>query len=644
MQKGWWRPYRVAVMAGLALAASTAASGNADFLAAREAYRTGDNKTVAEKAEALSADPLGIYPRYWLLTRQVATATPEQMQPFLSYYQGSYLAERLRGEWLAELGRRGDWTLFRQHYPQLIDSPSQELRCYHYAARQAAGDKAVLAEVREQLWFSARDLPGACNSVLDALQKSSLLSDDDRWARLRLALEANAQGLARHLSAGLGRALTAAELQAVVANPARHLDKAPLRNRMERELAIFALARLARTDVDGAYARWEKLKAQLNNEAEAYALRQVALAAARQHREAQALEWFAATEGRTPWADAMLEWRVRVALRAGQWETVLASLRQMSEATRALRPWQYWEARALEATGGTVEANRILAMLSTDDDYYGLLARERLGPLVTPAQSVYRVTDEDWRRLRAHAGLQRALALHGMDLRTEAVREWNWALRGADDRLLLVAAEAANQAGWYDRAIYAADRTKQMHNYSLRYLSPYREVTRGYAQELGLDEAWIYGLIRQESRFVTAARSSVGAGGLMQLMPGTAQWVANRLGLKYHAGMVNEVGSNVRLGTYYMKHVLDSLSSQPVLATAAYNAGPNRARQWQPQERSMEAAVYVESIPFLETRDYVKKVMANAVAYSQLFGENRLTLTERLGTIPPRNPQAISGP
>ncbi|MFN3587663.1 MAG: lytic transglycosylase domain-containing protein, partial [Moraxellaceae bacterium] len=216
--------------------------------------------------------------------------------------------------------------------------------------------------------------------------------------------------------------------------------------------------------------------------------------------------------------------------------------------------------------------------------------------------------------------------------------------RGADARLRLVAAAAANQAGWYDRAIFAADRTKQMHNYNLRYLAPYREVTRGYAQELGLDEAWIYGLIRQESRFVTSARSGVGASGLMQLMPATAQWVANRVGLKYHAGMVNEVGVNVRLGTYYMRHVLDSLSSQPVLATAAYNAGPGRARQWQPVDRSMEAAIYVESIPFLETRDYVKKVMTNAVAYSQVFGQNRLTLTERLGIIPPRNPQPVEGP
>jgi soluble lytic murein transglycosylase len=236
------------------------------------------------------------------------------------------------------------------------------------------------------------------------------------------------------------------------------------------------------------------------------------------------------------------------------------------------------------------------------------------------------------------------LLLNEMGLRLEAVREWNWAMRGADDRLLLAAAEAAREAGWYDRAIYAAERTKTLHNYELRYVAPYRDIVRDYAQQVGVDEAWVFGLMRQESRFVTSARSGVGAGGLMQLMPATARWVAGKVGLKWEPAMVNDAGVNVRLGTYYMRHVLDSLSSQPVLATAGYNAGPNRAREWQPAEKPLEAALYIESIPFLETRDYVKKVMTNAVHYAMSFGEQRQSLTTRLGAIPPRNPQPIAGP
>lgn len=632
MRAGFWRG--VAVVLGLTVVAPVMA--NPDFIAAREAYRNGDNQTVVEKAGVLSRDPLGIYPRYWLLTRQVETVAPEQMRPFLKYYHGAWLAEKLRAEWLVVLGRKGEWALFREQYPLLLDTPSQELRCHAYAARLEAGDDKVLPEARESLWFTAKDLPSACDPVLQALQASPVLTDADRWARLRMALTANAQGLARHLASLLDRSLTAAELQAIASNPARYLDKASLDSRLDRELAVYAIGRLARSDLDGAAARLERREAALGDEPAGFAWQQLGMVAARK-LDGRALDWMARSEGRTSWTDEAIEWRIRMALRAGDWELALRSIRQLSDATRQQRAWQYWEARALEVRKALPGANRIFATLSLDDDYYGLLARDRLGPLVGPSGSVYVVTDEDRKLVRAHAGLQRALALNEMGFRTEAVREWNWSLRNADDRLLLAAAEAANEAGWYDRAIYAADRTKKLHNYSLRYLAPYREVTRGYALHLGLDESWVYGLIRQESRFVTTARSSVGAGGLMQVMPATAQWVANRIGLKYHAGMVNEVGTNVQLGTYYMKHVLDTLSNQPVLATAGYNAGPNRARAWQPADAPLEAAIYVESIPFLETRDYVKKVMTNAVAYSMTFGENRLSLTARLGVIPPRN-------
>jgi soluble lytic murein transglycosylase len=632
VRSGFWQGMMVAL--GLTLAVPVQA--NPDFIAAREAYRNGDNQAVAERAEALSRDPLGIYPRYWLLTRQIETATPEQMLPFLKYYHGAWLAEKLRSEWLMVLGRKGDWPLFRQQYALLLDTPSQELRCHAYAARLEAGDSKVLAEARTALWFTAKDLPSACDAVLQALQASSELTDADRWARLRLALTANAQGLARYLAEKLGRTLPASELQAIVSAPASYLDSVSMDSRLDRELAVFAFVRLARTDLTGAAQRLERMQVRLGDEPAAFAWQQLGLAAARK-LDGRALDWMAQSDGRTGWSDEALESRIRMALRAENWELVLRSIRQLSDATRQQRSWQYWEARALEARKAVPGANRIFAMLSLDDDYYGLLARDRLGPLMGPTSSAYSITEDDRRQVKTHAGLQRALTLHGLGFRTEAVREWNWSVRGADDRLLLAAAEAANEAGWYDRAIYAADRTKRLHNYSLRYLAPYREVTRGYALELGLDEAWVYGLIRQESRFVTSARSSVGAGGLMQVMPATAQWVANRIGLKYHAGMMNEVGTNVQLGTYYMKHVLDSLSNQPVLATAGYNAGPNRARAWQPADASMEAPIYVESIPFLETRDYVKKVMANAVAYSMTFGEKRLALTTRLGVIPPRN-------
>lgn len=633
-----WLALLCAVASGLARADS-----KDDFLTAREALRQGNLQIVAEKAEALSQDPLGIYPRYWLLSAQIDLITPEHILPFLKFYQGSWLAERLRGDWLRALGKRGEWALFREQYGLLVDEPATDLLCYSWQARLAADDKRVLAQARTALWFSAKDLPGSCTPVIAQLLKTGTVTETDIRDRLRLALEANEQGVARYLADLLGATWKAQDLQKLVAGPAAWLAKPVGGGSLQPELAIFAIGRLARSDADTALAEVQKWQGRFSDNQKLYAWRRLAQASALQH-DARAPEWFARSEG-LPWTDFAVEWRIRLALRAQDWDAALAAMRQLSDEKQKERVWQYWRARAQELKKpGQPAVSKIYAQLSVDDDYYGLLARERLGPVLAPAAPGFQLTDEDWRRVEANTGLQRALRLNEMELRTEATREWNWALRGADDRLLLVAAETASRAGWYDRAIYAAERTKKLHNYELRYLAPYREVVRDYAQQTGLDEAWVYGLMRQESRFVSAARSGVGAGGLMQLMPATARWVAGKVGLKYEPSMINDAGINVRLGTYYLRHVLDELSSQPVLATAAYNAGPNRARNWQPATSSMDAEIYIESIVFAETRDYVKKVMTNAVHYAQAFGQPQQTLLARIGTIPPRNPQVIEGP
>jgi len=218
-------------------------------------------------------------------------------------------------------------------------------------------------------------------------------------------------------------------------------------------------------------------------------------------------------------------------------------------------------------------------------------------------------------------------------MRTEAVREWNWALRDMDDRQLLAAAQLAKGNQIWDRAINTADRTKKEHDYSLRFLAPYGDTVRPAAQNQALDDAWVYGLMRQESRFISSAKSNVGASGLMQLMPATAKWVARKIGLRdYHHGRVNDTQTNVLLGTSYMRLVMENLDNHPVLASAAYNAGPNRARKWR-AERPLEGAIYAETIPFSETRDYVKKVMSNAVYYSALFNGRPDSLKARLGVV-----------
>ncbi len=244
------------------------------------------------------------------------------------------------------------------------------------------------------------------------------------------------------------------------------------------------------------------------------------------------------------------------------------------------------------------------------------------------------------RRWAKVPGFQRALAFYRLNLRFEGNREWNWVIRGYDDKQLLAAAEFARRSEIYDRAIATADRTRELHDFSMRYLAPYRDVMKSYVSQQQLDEAWVFGLIRQESRFIADVKSSAGAVGLMQLMPATARWVAQKAGLKdYRATQTANVETNLNLGTWYLKHVLETLDNQPVLASAAYNAGPGRARAWRAEE-PMEAAIYAESIPFNETRDYVKKVMSNASYYSQQFGQTLRSLKDRIGVIAPRSAAA----
>ena len=298
--------------------------------------------------------------------------------------------------------------------------------------------------------------------------------------------------------------------------------------------------------------------------------------------------------------------------------------------------WRYWKARALKAQGRANEAQILLAPLAGEFSFYGQLAAGELGVRSRAPVPAYKPGGDEVQAIGKLSGLQRALAFYRLNLRFEGNREWNWTIRDFDDRQLLAAAELARRNEIYDRAISTADRTRELHDFAMRYPAPYRDVMKDYVSQLQLDEAWVYGLIRQESRFIANVKSSAGATGLMQLMPATARWVASKVGLKdYRLTQTSNVDTNINLGTWYLRHVLDALDNYPVLASAAYNAGPGRARAWR-ADAPMEAAIYAETIPFNETRDYVKKVMSNASYYGQQFGQSLLSLKERIGIIVPR--------
>jgi soluble lytic murein transglycosylase len=616
-----------------------APTADEQILLAREAFRNGERVRLGRLAQGLGNHELAPWVDYWQLRLKLDDDEDSSaVEAFLSRHAGSYLAERLRADWLKQLARHGRWAQFMAASPPLLQ-PDQELACDALQARLSEQhDRSALDEARP-LWFAAADLPDACQPLMAALRSEGRLGDDDVWARLRSLLEVRKLDAAGATAAWLpkGAGPSAKTLDRIVDKPQRYLEKLPTgfaRNRLSREMALFALQRLARQDPLAAAAQLKRIAAGFSEADRAYAWSQIAWIGAQNHQP-EALAWYALADA-APLSDEQLAWKARAALRAGDWPTVAQAIAGMPAALANQPEWSYWRGRALAALGQGEEAQAEFGRTAGPPTFYGNLAAEELGLAIALPPRAAPPSDLELEQAAANPGLRRALALLRLDLRSEGVREWNWAVRDMDDRQLLAAAELARRAEAYDRAINAADRTLAEHDYALRYLAPFRDSVDPKTRELALDSGWVYGLMRQESRFVTQARSGVGAKGLMQLMPATARWVAKKIGLTgYRPDQVDDMDVNVTLGTRYMRMVLDALDNQPVLASAAYNAGPARARKWR-ADRPLEGAIYVETIPFAETRDYVKKVMNNSVYYAMLFGEKPQSLKARLGIVGPR--------
>ncbi|MDH5264137.1 MAG: lytic transglycosylase domain-containing protein, partial [Betaproteobacteria bacterium] len=525
------------------------------------------------------------------------------------------------------------WDLFRQEYSALA-AEDTELACYSLQERLARDDADALREARA-LWLAGREAPAACQPPFDAAAREGLIGSPEAWERIRKLLAAGAVKDARRANAFLAsrERMNERALEHANADPARYLatQKTRIPTRAIHELLLFAVTRLARSRPEEAAKHLQSHATLLGPDDTRYGWGQVAFAAAQQHHP-RAVEWYAEA-GEGPFTDAQLQWKARAALRAGNWAAVRETVNLMSPEEARDPAWRYWLARALAAEGARPAAEAILRPLARERHFYGLMAAEELGLALAPDWTARPVAEEDVARVRAIPAVARAIALYRLEMNTEAFREWVFGLRAMDDRGYLAAAEVAAQAGLPDRAIGAADRTASLHDFSRRYPIPHREPLAAAARQWTVDEALVYGIIRQESRFNPAARSRAGATGLMQLMPATARWVAKQIPISpYRPALLVQPDVNVTMGTYYFHRVLADLGD-PVLATAGYNAGPGRAKRWR-DTKPLEGAIYAESIPFNETRDYVKKVMANAWYYTHRLTGRTASLRALMGTVP----------
>ena len=430
------------VLAGWMSFAGAADSGADErFLAAR----LGNRVRLEQLAADLKGYELESYVDYWRLQPDLATLDAATVRGFLARYDKTYIADRLRGEWLKQLGKQKQWSDFDVEYP-LLTQPDQELSCYALQSRRAHGDASMLDDAMP-LWLNLIEPPESCYPVLEALILEKRVLADAVWARIHRQFEANRTPAARYSMNYLPASQTpdARVALAVVDTPLPWLVKQPGNlgaSRMNRELAALAISRIARNDPRMAAERLSLLDSQLKAGEKGWAWSQIGWQAAQRHM-ADALEWYRKA-GDTALSDEVAQWKVRAALRAQDWVTVRAAIEAMPPALADQPAWIYWLGRAYRAGGRLENANALFARIAGQPNFYGNLADEELGSTIAVPPKAAAPTRDELDRVAAMPSVQRSLALFRLNLRTDGVREWAWAMRGMSDRDLLAASEIAS--------------------------------------------------------------------------------------------------------------------------------------------------------------------------------------------------------
>lgn len=593
------------------------ADARARFLDARKALNDNRRDRYRELARRLKDYPLYPYLEYQELRDRLGSAGNREVSAFLKHHTDTPLGARMRRAWLYELARRKDWKRYLAVYE---GGQPAELQCYRLQAKLHTGDTKTLFDEALPLWLVGYSQDEACDPVFKHMEAQDQLTDELVWERIRLAMNNGNASLAEYLA----KRLPAAD-QAWVSlwrearqKPAAALASARLEKDLPvaREIVLYAIRRIAIADEQQARDSWRALRGRYGfSTEEADRLdRTLALYAGwRRHPEAHA--WLAAVPASAVDAEVR-EWRARSAISAGLWQAVLDHIAAMPADEAQREEWRYWQAVAFEKTGQKQAAQDRLAPLARERDYHGFLAADALGwPYVMNNQPLD-YTAEELEAVRNLPGMVRARELLRADLPTDARREWQYAITDFDARQLKLAAVLASEWGWHDSAILTVARSSDYDDLELRFPVDHSEDVVRYAGANRLDPGHVFAVIRTESAFNKDARSGAGAMGLMQLMPATGRSTAR----KYRIPLAStkslyEPEQNIRIGTAYLKQVMEQFDDNIVLASAAYNAGPQRVNRWLPEAGQQDAESWVAAIPFDETRKYVQRILSYAAIY-----------------------------
>ncbi|MCK5722454.1 MAG: transglycosylase SLT domain-containing protein [Gammaproteobacteria bacterium] len=607
------------------------------FIQAEEALKRGRYTQYRKIEPRLTDYPLYPYLLFRKLERRISSTSNQKIQHFLLTYHDTPLANKLYYRWINSLARRGKSNALVRYF-----RPTQNTRllCHYANALHKTGKKGKAFSLMGELWLTGESLPKSCDPILKKWKTAGYMTTPRIWARIHLVMNKGKRRLATYI----GKSLPKKErfwlsLWKKVQRQPEYVLKADQHFKNQHSpvmhwILVDGMTRLSRRKPLIAAQYWQEIRSKyhFNNEEKERIERRLALSLA---RAATPLSRETLKELKLDNRDEnVIAPHILSAISDKDWDGALAWLNNLKSNPLNSERWQYWRARTLEEMGRLDEARSLYLQITDNRSYYSFLAADRIGDRYQLTHRPINSPAAELTKLQHIPAVARAGELYQLKRIVDARREWHFAIQQMDKKQLLIAAELATKWGWHDRSIITLALAQYWDDLELRFPLTHKKYIEKQAKHEKINPAWAFAVIRQESAFTTDARSSAGALGLMQLMPGTARQVARSLRIKRpNRRDLLKSNINIKLGIRYLRKLQKRFNGSSVLATAAYNAGPHRVKRWLPKEETQSADLWIENVPFTETRKYLKRVLTYTIIYEQRLGLESKPLLERMTPI-----------
>lgn len=615
------------------------------FQQATKALKTNQITQFNKLKQQLVDYPLHPYLDYLYLRHRLDHVDSNVIGSFVTQYQGTFFAERLRNAWLNKLARNNQWSVFLEFYQP---STSTSLQCQQLQALINTGNQQQAFGRVPELWLVPKSQDKACDPVFKIYQQKGLLTDAIRWQRIELALKHDQYSLASYLAKSLQQHEQANAWiklwKSTHDNPLASLKHLPSNNTssksvslaqdtpLSRAIIAHGIARLARKSLEQAFQTWLRIKpAYQFSEQEKHDIQSSIANRAALNRDDNTLTYF---------GDLVNEpWHVRAALWQQDWKTAQKAILNLDSQEQKTPVWQYWLGRSQAELGDKTAATQTYQGLIMDRDYYAFLAADKLGLTYQMNHNPIVVTATELEAFRQRPEVLRLHEFYVLNMGLEARREAYQQRQSYTPRQLQLLATLTHQWGWHNQSIALLGTAQYWDALDIRFPVVYDSAILKASKKQGVDPSWLFGIARQESAFNPHARSHVGATGLMQLMPETGKLIAKLINrpLKNTSELLNP-DRNIELGSAYLRRVYDQHQQNPVLATASYNAGPHRVSNWLPN-KTIDADIWIENIPFTETRRYTRNVLSYAAIFDYQRKQTIKPMVERMPKVNPDKPQ-----